>query len=152
MVTVPFLLLIATPSSGFCNFYDSFFSYNESLITVFLQLISNKGEGECLTQLMNELIDWSLQEFTGLRKRIYYRLHYNITVQSRPQSPLFFWSAPRTQTLAATSNLCAVVVKVHFCNRSQPLLFQISERVDKPNVRDLQTSCLESGQSPCSWC
>ena len=30
--------------------------------------------------------------------------------------------------LRLTSNLCAVVVKVYFCNRSQPLLFQISER------------------------
>ena len=31
-------------------------------------------------------------------------------------SPLFFWSAPSTWTLT-TFNLCAAVVKAHFCNR-----------------------------------
>ena len=46
---------------------------------------------------------------------------------SRPQSPLFFWSAPRTRTLATVKNTCSSDNGIMF----YPLLFQISENAQK---------------------
>ena len=56
------------------------------------------------------------------------------------QNPLFFWSAPRTRTLATTKNM-----------RSRNNGINFWECEEEPEVRDSRTSVFGSGQSPCSW-